>query len=47
MNILVTGASGIVGYGILRSIRKSNLKCFLFGSTIYKKSAADFFVIKL
>ena len=37
--ILVTGASGIVGYGILKSLKESN--CFLIGSTVYEVSPAN------
>lgn len=39
--ILVSGASGIVGYGILRSLRKSGYR--LIGTTIYENSPADCF----
>ena len=39
--VLVTGASGIVGYGILRSLKNCN--CQLIGSTIYEVSPANFF----
>lgn len=39
--ILVTGASGIVGYGILKSLKESN--CFLIGSTVYEASPANCF----
>ena len=39
--ILVSGASGIVGYGILRSLK--NCDCRLIGTTIYKTSAANCF----
>lgn len=42
-NILVSGASGIVGYGILRSLRKSDYKCKLIGATIYDFSIAPAF----
>ena len=41
--ILVSGASGIVGYGILRSLRKSPQKMRLIGTTIYKDSVAQGF----
>lgn len=45
-NIFVSGASGIVGYGILKSLSEQGHS--LFGSTIYEESAAqkfsDFFV---
>lgn len=40
-NILVSGASGIVGYGILRSLKNCN--CNLIGTTIYKISPANCF----
>ena len=39
--ILVSGASGIVGYGILRSLK--NAGCTLIGTTIYEESPADCF----
>lgn len=39
--ILVSGASGIVGYGILRSLK--NCDCKLIGTTIYETSPADCF----
>ena len=39
--ILVSGASGIVGYGILRSLK--GLDYYLIGTTIYETSAADCF----
>jgi carbamoyl-phosphate synthase large subunit len=42
-NILVSGASGIVGYGILRSLRSSGKKLKLFGTTIYSDSVAQGF----
>jgi carbamoyl-phosphate synthase large subunit len=41
--ILVSGASGIVGYGILRSLRQSALPSRLIGSTIYADSIAPAF----
>lgn len=41
--ILVSGASGIVGYGILRSLKKSDLALKLIGTTIYKDSIAPYF----
>lgn len=40
-NILVSGASGIVGYGILRSLK--NCDCKLIGTTIYETSPANCF----
>jgi carbamoyl-phosphate synthase large subunit len=42
-NILVSGASGIVGYGILRSLKKSKDKYRLIGTTIYDFSIAPAF----
>ena len=39
--ILISGASGIVGYGILRSLK--NAGCKLIGTTIYEDSAAPAF----
>ena len=47
-NILVSGASGIIGYGILRSLRLSEKAYNLISTTIYSDSVAegfsDFFV---
>lgn len=42
-NILVSGASGIVGYGILRSLKKSGKRLQLIGTTIYNDSVAQGF----
>lgn len=42
-NILVSGASGIIGYGILRSLQLSGNKYKLIGTTIYNDSAAEGF----
>ncbi len=42
-NILVSGASGIVGYGILRSLKKSEEAYNLIGTTIYGDSVAQGF----
>lgn len=42
-NILVSGASGIIGYGILRSLRLSGSQYKLIGTTIYSDSAAEGF----
>jgi carbamoyl-phosphate synthase large subunit len=39
----VSGASGIVGYGVLRSLRQAEPACFLIGATIYPDSAAPAF----
>lgn len=41
--VLVTGASGVIGYGILRSLRRSGLPLRLVGTTIYDDSAAQGF----
>jgi carbamoyl-phosphate synthase large subunit len=41
--ILVSGASGIVGYGILRSLRKTSEVFRLIGTTIYDFSVAPAF----
>ena len=41
--ILVSGASGIVGYGILRSLRKLEQPCFLVGTSMYTDSVAPAF----
>ena len=40
--ILVSGASGIVGYGILRCLRERE-DCFLIGTTIFPESPANCF----
>jgi len=42
-NILVSGASGIIGYGIMRSLKKSGLELRLLGTSIYNDSAAQGF----
>lgn len=42
-NILVSGASGIVGYGILRTLRKSGMELNLIGTSIYTDSVAQAF----
>ncbi|WP_298222811.1 ATP-grasp domain-containing protein [Flavobacterium sp.] len=42
-NILVSGASGIIGYGILRSLRLSGIPYKFIGTTIYSDSAAEGF----
>lgn len=39
-NILVTAASGIIGYGILKSLRMSKTPYKLIGTTIYEDSIA-------
>ncbi len=42
-NILVSGASGIIGYGILRSLRNAGRDLHLIGTTIYIDSPAEGF----
>lgn len=42
-NILVSGASGIIGYGILNSLKNSGKKYNLIGTTIYSDSVASGF----
>jgi carbamoyl-phosphate synthase large subunit len=41
--ILVSGASGIVGYGILKSLRQSHQDCRLIGTTVHEGSVAPAF----
>lgn len=41
--VLVSGASGIVGYGVLRSLRQAGQPCFLVGTSIYHDSVAPAF----
>lgn len=41
--ILVSGASGIIGYGILKSLRQSHPECRLIGTTVHERSAAPAF----
>ena len=41
--VLVSGASGIVGYGVLRSLRQAGQSCFLVGTSIYDDSVAAAF----
>lgn len=41
--ILVSGSSGVVGYGVLRSLRQANSKYRLIGTTIYDDSVAPAF----
>jgi carbamoyl-phosphate synthase large subunit len=43
IKIFVSGASGIVGYGTLKSLRTAPLACQLFGSSIYDDSIAPLF----
>jgi carbamoyl-phosphate synthase large subunit len=42
-NILISGASGIVGYGVLKSLKQTEKKLNLIGTTIYDDSVADGF----
>jgi carbamoyl-phosphate synthase large subunit len=41
--ILVSGASGVVGYGILKSLRNASNGYRLIGTTIYNDSVAPAF----
>jgi carbamoyl-phosphate synthase large subunit len=41
--VLVSGASGIVGYGVLRSLRQAQPASFLVGTSIYEDSVAPAF----
>ncbi len=41
--ILVSGASGVVGYGILRSLKRSGMQLNLIGTSIYEDSVAQGF----
>lgn len=41
--VMVSAASGIVGYGILRTLRQANIQCFLLGTSIYDDSVAPAF----
>jgi carbamoyl-phosphate synthase large subunit len=41
--ILVSGASGIIGYGVLKSLRQMKPACNLIGTTIYEDSVAPAF----
>jgi carbamoyl-phosphate synthase large subunit len=41
--VLVSGASGIVGYGVLRSLRQAHRDCFLVGTSMYDDSVAPAF----
>ncbi len=43
IRVLVSGASGIVGYGALRSLRMAERECFLVGTSIYHDSIAPAF----
>ena len=42
-NIFITGASSLIGYGILKSIRGTKKPYKLIGSTIHKNSIAPVF----
>lgn len=42
-NVLVSGASGIVGYGILRSLKRSGRELRLIGTSMYSDSVAPAF----
>ena len=46
MRILVSGASGVVGYGILRALRSGRKDLHLIGTTIYVDSVAQGFCDK-
>ena len=41
--VLVSGASGVVGYGILRSLKRSTKEIQLIGTSIYEDSVANAF----
>lgn len=41
--ILVSGVSGIIGYGILKSLRQSHPDCRLIGTTVYERNAGRAF----
>jgi carbamoyl-phosphate synthase large subunit len=43
IRVFVSGASGIVGYGVLRSLQQSGLDLHLVGSSIYDNSVAPAF----
>lgn len=42
-SVLVSGASGIIGYGILKSLRKSHPGVRLIGTSVYDRSVAPSF----
>jgi carbamoyl-phosphate synthase large subunit len=42
-NILISGTSGIIGYGILRSLKLSSENLHLIGTTIYSDSVGESF----
>ena len=37
-NILVTGVGAIIGYGIIESLKLSNLNCKIIGTDIYEEN---------
>jgi len=41
--ILVSGVSGVIGYGILKSLRQSHPNCRLVGATVYERNAGRAF----
>ncbi len=41
--VLVTGASGVIGYGILKSLRAAGCNYFLIGTSIHRDSVAPAF----
>lgn len=41
ITVLVSGASGIVGYGVLRALQSSTVKTKTIGTTIYQNSIAN------
>jgi carbamoyl-phosphate synthase large subunit len=41
--ILVSGVSGIIGYGILKSLRQSHPNCRLIGTTVYERNVGRAF----
>ncbi len=41
--ILVSGASGVIGYGILKSLKQSHPEYRLIGTSVYERSAAEAF----
>jgi carbamoyl-phosphate synthase large subunit len=43
LTILVSGASGVIGYGILKSLRQSHPESRLVGISVYERSAARAF----
>jgi carbamoyl-phosphate synthase large subunit len=41
--ILVSGVSGVIGYGILKSLRQSHPDCRLIGTTVYERNVGRAF----